>query len=135
MIALAFSTFSSNVAARASDAWAMTGMSSEMMAAARGFILPRLQQAAGHEIGDDGHRLLTHLMPHRELVIVDVDAMLFEHAACAVGGEQRDHIVRGSVHDQHRQIAPERRKIVLENRATHHDEAGELDRGAEADVD
>src|ERR1051325_11343103 len=104
MIDDALSTFSSNGAAVASDACA-AGAASATVKARRarrlfGVMRRRLKQSRCHEIAYDLHRLRRHVMPHRELVVLRLDAVLLEEPPRPPRRQDRDHVVLGAMNDQ-----------------------------------
>src|SRR5437899_8614309 len=112
-MAAALSTFSSNGAAVASDACAegaatLPNATVRARAARRlfGAMRSRLKQSLCHEIAHDFHRLRRDLVPHRELVVLRLDTVLFEQPPRPPCGQERDHIVLGAVNDQYRHVLP-----------------------------
>src|SRR5688572_21146239 len=86
----------------------------------------RRLQTPVNEVAHDLQGLLGHPVAHRELVILGLDAVLFEDATCLARGMNRNHVVLSSVNDEDMlaRALPQRRKVTLIDRAAHADDAG-----------
>src|SRR5436190_1423796 len=67
-----------------------------------GVMRSRLKQSLCHEIAHDLHRFRRDLVPHGELVVLRLDAVLLEQPPRPARRQERNHVVLGAVDDQHR---------------------------------
>src|ERR1041385_5191707 len=97
----------------------------------------RLYHATADEVRHHRHRLRRHVMPHRKLVVLGLDAVVLEHAAGAARGHDRDHVVECAVDDEHALLSArvEVGQLLLVQAAAHGHDAGERREGAKAGIE